>query len=64
MEINNLSIADLKAALDFDVSDLKEMEQLAANKNISPNEIPAYVGVKKEENDLYHRLLNITRNLK
>lgn len=63
MEIDKLSIADLKAALDFVTDDLKELEQEAKKENISPDKIPAYSEVKKIESDLYHRLLNVTRNL-
>jgi len=63
MEIENLSIADLKAALDFVTEDLKELEKKAEKEKISPDKIPAYSEVKKVENDLYHRLLNITRGL-
>ena len=63
MEIEKLSLADLKAALDFVTDDLKELEKKAEKEKISPNQIPAYGEVKKTEDKLYHRLLNITRSL-
>lgn len=63
MEIEKLSIADLKAALDFVTDDLKELEKKAEKEKISLDKIPAYQEVKKTENDLYDRLLNITRSL-
>jgi len=63
MEIEKLSIADLKAAFDFVTLDLKDLEQAAEREEINPEKIPAYNEVKKTANDLYHRLLNITRSL-
>lgn len=63
MEIENLSIADLKAALDFVTEELKEMLKKAENEKIDPSTISAYNEVKEIENKLYHRLLNITRTL-
>lgn len=63
MEIEKLSIADLKAAFDFVTYDLKDLKKKAEEKKISPEQIPAYNEVKKIESDLYNRLLNITRGL-
>ena len=62
-KINDLSISDLKAALDFVKMDLEQLREKAREENISPNQIGAYEEVRKVENDLYHRLLNITRGL-
>ncbi|MBK8444903.1 MAG: hypothetical protein IPL35_16505 [Sphingobacteriales bacterium] len=42
MEIEKLSIADLKAAWDFVREDLKDLENVAMKKNVSPYQIPAY----------------------
>jgi hypothetical protein len=64
MEINDLSIADLKAAYDFVLIDLKELEIKAKEKGINPEQIDAYNEVKETESTLYHKLLNITRMLK
>ena len=63
MEIDKLSISDLKAAFDFVTLELRDLEQKAEKEKIRPEKIPAYNEVKKTENDLYHRLLNITRGL-
>ena len=62
-KINDLSIADLKAALDFVKMDLKQLEEKAREENINLSRIGAYEEVRKVENDLYQRLLNITRGL-
>jgi len=63
MKIKGLSIADLKAAYDFVLIDLKDLETAAKNKGLSVDSIPAYKEVKDIENRLYHQLLNITRDL-
>jgi hypothetical protein len=63
MEIDKLSIADLKAALDFVKNDLNELEKKALKEKINLNKIPAYNEVQETENKLYHRLLHITRSL-
>lgn len=62
--INELSIADLKAAYDFVREDLKELEDKARKEKITPYEIPAYNEVREVEDKLYTQLLNITRILK
>ena len=64
MEIEKLSIADWKAAWDFVKEDLKELEKAAKKENVSTDKIPAYKEVKEMEDKLYHKLLNITRQLK
>ena len=61
--INELSIADLKAAYDFVREDLKELENKARKEQIAPDEIPAYNEVREVEYKLYTQLLNITRDL-
>ncbi|OPB86642.1 hypothetical protein BAS06_15715 [Elizabethkingia miricola] len=61
METDGLSIADLKAALDFAREELKVLEKKAKQNNISPSEIPAYEEVKMTEDKLYNELLNIIR---
>ena len=63
MEIEKLSLADLKAAFDFVTIDLNDLRQTAEKERINPEQIPAYNEVKIIENKLYHRLLDITRNL-
>lgn len=63
MKIKDLSISDLKAAYDFVLLDLSELEQSAKDKKISTSQIPAYAEVKKMENDLFSELLNRTRML-
>ncbi|MEO6175358.1 MAG: hypothetical protein ABIP27_09435 [Flavobacterium circumlabens] len=63
MKIKDLSIADLKAAYDFVLIDLKDLEAKAKKEGISADRIPAYREVKDIENRLYHQLLNITRDL-
>ncbi|KGO91240.1 hypothetical protein [Flavobacterium subsaxonicum] len=63
MEIDKLSLADLKAAYDFVLIDLKDLETASRSKNINPEDIPAYKEVKAVEHGLYHQLLNITRSL-
>ena len=64
MEIEKLSIADLKAAWDFVKEDLTELENKAKKEKVSTDKIPAYVEVKAMEDKLYHKLLNLTRQLK
>ncbi|AKH95185.1 hypothetical protein [Elizabethkingia anophelis] len=61
MKTDGLSIADLKAALDFAREELKVLEKKAKQTNISPSEIPAYEEVKMTEDKLYNELLNIIR---
>lgn len=63
MKIKELSIADLKAAYDFVLIDLKELEDKAKEKGIQPETLGAYNEVRKMENDLYNELLNKTRML-
>lgn len=63
MKIKDLSISDLKAAYDFVLLDLKNLEESAKQKNVSVEEIPAYGEVKKMENNLWDELLNKTRML-
>jgi hypothetical protein len=62
-KFEDLSIADLKAAWDFVKIDLKDLEQKVKEKNINPSRIGAYDEVKKIESELYHELLERTRNL-
>jgi hypothetical protein len=64
MKIKDLSLTELKAAYDFVLTDLADLEKKAKEKGIDPEKIGAYPGVKKMENDLFHELLNITRMLK
>lgn len=64
MKIKDLSISDLKAAYDFVLLDLKDLEESAKLKKIPMEKIPAYSEVKEVENKLWHELLNITRLLK
>lgn len=63
MKIEKLSIADLKAAYDFVLIDLKNLEDTVKQKGVSAQDIPAYSEVKEMENLLYNELLNNTRNL-
>ena len=63
MKIKELSIADLKAAYDFVLIDLKELEDEAKEKGVQAEKFGAYNEVKKMENDLYQELLNKTRML-
>lgn len=63
MKINELSIADLKAAYDFVLIDISDLEAEAKHKGISTDQIPAYKEMKEMESRLYHQLLNITRIL-
>ena len=63
MKIEDLSITELKALYDFVVKDKYDLEQKAEEKGIEPNKIPAYPEVSAIEDKLYHKLLNITRDL-
>jgi|LSQX01.3.fsa_nt_gb hypothetical protein len=62
--MDKLSIADLKAALDFVREDMNQIEDKAREEGIAPDKIPAYKEVKEIEFNLQTRLLNITRRLK
>lgn len=64
MEIEKLSIADLKASWDFVKEDLKEFHEKSIKENISIEKNQTYNEIKIIENKLYHQLLNLTRNLK
>jgi len=64
MKIKDLSISDLKAAYDFVLLDLKELEESAKREKVSVEKIAAYSEVKEMENKLWHELLNKTRMLK
>jgi hypothetical protein len=61
--IDNMSIAELKAALDFVREDINDIEATAKENNMSPEKIAAYQPVKNVENYLFHKLLNLTRDL-
>jgi hypothetical protein len=63
MKIKELSISDLKAAYDFVLLDLAELEESAKREKISTERIPAYSEVKEMENTLWTELLNRTRFL-
>lgn len=63
MKIKDLSISDLKAAYDFVLLDLKDLEESAKRENVSANSIPAYSEVKEVESKLWNELLNRTRGL-
>lgn len=63
MKIKDLSLSDLKAAYDFVLLDLKDLENDAEREKLSPNQIPAYPEVKQMEDKLWHELLNRTRDL-
>ena len=63
MKIKELSIADLKAAYDFVLIDLKMLEEKAKEEGIKPETIGAYKEVKQVEDKLYNMLMNITRML-
>ena len=64
MKIKDLSISDLKAAYDFVLLDLKDLEESAKRENVSANSIPAYSEVKEVGIKLWNELLNRTRGLK
>lgn len=57
-EIKNLSLSDLKAALDFSREHLQEMKDKAEREAIGVDRIPAYKETLALENKLYHELLN------
>lgn len=63
MKIKELSIADLKAAYDFVLIDLKMLEDKAKEEGINPDKIGAYNELKQLEHKLYNKLMNITRIL-
>lgn len=58
-----MPLADLKAAYDFVLIDLNDLETKAKSEKINPEKIPAYKEVKEVENILYHELLNRTRGI-
>jgi len=58
-----MTLADLKAAYDFVLIDLNDLETKAKSEKIDPEKIPAYKEVKDIENILYHELLNRTRDI-
>lgn len=59
--INNLSIADLKAAYDFTVIDLEELKESAGKIRLA--EIPCYSEILETKEKLFNELLNRTRSL-
>lgn len=63
MNINELSISDLKAAFDFVTIDLHDLKEKAKKERVGVEQIPAYAEVKAIENKLYNELLNRTRGL-
>ncbi len=63
MKIKELSISELKAAYDFVLLDLKDLEESAKREKVPVEKIPAYSEVKEVENKLWHELLNKTRLL-
>ncbi len=63
MKIKELSISDLKAAYDFVLLDLADLEENVEGKNVSTDKIPAYGEVKEMENILWQELLNRIRFL-
>lgn len=62
-KIENLCLADLKAAYDFVLIDLKELEEKAKKEGVSVDKIGAYSEVVNLEGKLFDALLNKTRNL-
>jgi hypothetical protein len=64
MKIKDLSISDLKAAYDFVLLDLKDLEESVKQKKVSVEKTGAFSEVKELENKLWHELLNRTRILK
>ncbi|MBI4645426.1 MAG: hypothetical protein HY738_02245 [Bacteroidia bacterium] len=64
MELKNLTIADLKAAYDFTLIDLADLQKKAIEKNINPDKIDSYKEVKEIEFKLYNELLNRIRSIK
>jgi hypothetical protein len=59
----NISFANLKTAYAFVHEDIHDLEKAAENKGIAPENIPAYPEVTQIKHDLYHALLNKTRDL-
>lgn len=59
-----MSIADLKAALDFIQIDLKSIKEKSKTENIALEEVPLYLELQKIENSIYDELLNKIRFLK
>jgi hypothetical protein len=64
MKIKDLSFSDLKAAYDFVLLDLKDLEERANKEKVPAEKEPAYSEVKEVENKLWNELLNRTRLLK
>ena len=64
MKINELSISDLKASLDFTKLFIKEMKKKAKKENIRVEEIGAYSETIELEDKLYNELMNKVRFLK
>lgn len=62
--IKELSIADLKASLDFTKLFLKHMKKKAKQEKIKISEIGAYQETIELEDKLYTELLNKVRFLK
>lgn len=63
MKIEELSITDLKASLDFIREFLKEMVEKAKKENINTESIPAYRETLVLEDKIYNRLQNVVRML-
>lgn len=61
--IKDLSISDLKAALDFIIDEAKDLEKKALEKNIMVTSIPAYNDYKTLEFKIHTELLNKTTSL-
>jgi len=58
MNINGLSIADLKASFDFINIHIAELKKKAAKGKQKLEEITSYKEAKKIEHELYDELLN------
>jgi len=58
MNTKTMSIADLKAALDFSREVIADFKKKAKDNNITVEEIPAYSEWAEDENKLYHELFN------
>jgi hypothetical protein len=63
MNINDLSISDLKASYDFVLLYLKEMEDEADRIELKIETLPTYNESKELENKLYTVLLNRVKGL-
>ena len=61
--LDNMSLADLKAAYDFACEETKQMEEDAKKVNIKPEKIPSYQEVKSLQYALYHILLTKSKDL-